>query len=127
MSKLQPWRVQRDFQRNDFAGHDGRGQVVATNSGRHAVLSVAVVPGACGSHFIHNLDSLAMVPRGIAKKMVQAARRSADTPNKVMIICTTSERQVDARERLAELGFIASPEGTNANSGNGVMAHVKVF
>lgn len=128
MSKLQPWRVQRDFQRNDFGGEAGRGTVVAFGpNGKRALLSVSKVPGACGSHFISNLDELTLVPRGIAKRMVQAARRSAETPNKVMLICTTSHQQTDARTRLEELGFIASPEGTNANSGNGVMAHVKVF
>lgn len=120
--------MQRDFQRNALEGHDGKGGVEAFGpNGKRAYLSVSRVPGACGSHFISNMDDLAMVPRGTAKKMVQAARRSADTPNKVMLICTTSERQVAARERLAELGFIASPEGTNANTGNDVMAHVKVF
>lgn len=114
--------------RNPFGGHDGRGTVTAIGpNNAKALLYVSYVPGACGSHFISNLESLAMVPRGIAKRMIQASRRSADTPNKVMIICTTSDRQPTARTRLEELGFIPSPEGTNANSGNGVMAHVKVF
>lgn len=132
--KALPWRVQRDFQRNETldAGY-GQGCVVANRVGGKEKwqLSISSVPGACGSHFIYGLGGLAKVPVSIAKKMIQWARRVESSGfggrAKVMLICTTASSQPEVRTRLEELGFIASPEGVNANSGNGVMAHVKVF